>query len=94
MVKPIHDNILLEAVKREEKTESGIVLPETTRLDRQDSGVVKAVGPGRYAKGELIPMSVKAGDKILFKKYSPEEFEIDGVDHLLISESDVIAIVE
>ncbi len=85
IIKPIAEDIT---------TKSGIVLPETVEKEKAEKGEVLAVGPGRVLdSGELAPMSVKVGDKVMFKKYSPDEIKIDGEDLLVISESDILAII-
>jgi len=94
-LKPLHDNLVLKPISAEETTKSGIVLPETASKERPERGEVVAVGPGkRMDNGELSPMSLKIGDKVMFKKYSPDEIKIDNEEYLLISESDVLAILE
>ena len=75
-------------------TKSGIVLPETVEKEKAEKGEVTAIGPGRMLdNGGLAPMSVKVGDKVMFKKYSPDEIKIDGQELLIISESDILAII-
>jgi len=94
-LKPLHDNVVVKPSSVEEITKSGIVLPETASKERPERGEVVAVGPGkRMGNGELSPMSLKIGDKVMFKKYSPDEIKIDNEEYLLISESDVLAILE
>ena len=76
-------------------TKSGIVLPETAEKERPTRGKVLAVGPGKKNdKGEIIPMSVKVGDVVLFKKYGPDEIEIEGKKYLVGEEEDVLAIID
>jgi len=94
-IKPLHDNVVLEPLDAEKTTKSGIVLPETADKEKPEKGEVLAVGPGKRSEnGQILPMGVKAGDKVLFKKYSPDEIKIDGKEYLLISESDILAILE
>jgi chaperonin GroES len=84
----------MEPVEEEQKTKSGIVLPETAEKGRPVKGKVLAVGPGKMNdKGERISMSVKVGDTVLFKKYGPDEFELDGKKYLVGDEEDILAIV-
>jgi chaperonin GroES len=93
-LKPLHDNVVVKPASAEETTASGIVLPETSK-ERPEKGEVVAVGPGRHLEnGQLSKMDVKVGDKIMFKKYSPDEIKIDGEEYLLLRESDIIAILE
>lgn len=93
--KPLSNHLFLEALEEEKTTKSGIVLPETAEKERPTRGRVIAVGPGkRNEKGEVIPMSVKVGDVVLFKKYGPDEIEIDGKKYLVGEEDDILAIIE
>jgi len=76
-------------------TKSGIVIPDTADKEKPMMGTVVAVGPGKWSeKGELVPMSVKVGDKVLFKKYGPDEVEVDGKKYLVGDEDDILAIIE
>jgi len=94
-LRPLNDRVIVKAVAKEEKTKSGIVLPDTMDKERPEQGEVIAIGPGRLLEtGSRSAMSVKIGDKIVFKKYSPDEVKIDGVEYLVIAESDIMAIVE
>jgi chaperonin GroES len=94
-LRPLADRLIIEAGKNEEMTASGLVLPDTASKERPEQGKVIAVGPGRLDdKGNRIPMSAKVGDTIVFKKYSPDEVEIDKKKYLVISESDVLAVIE
>lgn len=94
-IKPLHDNVVLEPLDAEKTTKSGIVLPETADKEKPEKGEVLAVGPGKRSEnGQILPMGVKAGDRVLFKKYSPDEIKIDGKEYLLISESDILAVLE
>ena len=93
-IKPLADNLLVQASKAEEATRSGIVLPDTASKDRPEQGKVIAVGPGKSFEGKVVAMNVKVGDTILFKKYGPDEVKIDGKEFLILSESDVLAILE
>lgn len=93
-LKPLHDHVVLKPAKEEEVTASGIVLPDTADKDKPAQGEVVAVGPGKYNEdGDRMKMSVKVGDKVVFKKYSPDEVKIEGEEYLVVSESDIIAIV-
>ncbi|PIU08997.1 MAG: co-chaperone GroES [Candidatus Moranbacteria bacterium CG_4_8_14_3_um_filter_34_16] len=93
-IKPLHDNVVVKPAGVEEITASGIFLPETADKEKPEQGEVVAVGPGKFFEnGQLIPMSVKVGDKVMFKKYSPDEIKIDKKEYLLISESDILAIL-
>lgn len=93
-LRPLGDKLIVSAASKEEKTASGLVLPETS-TERPEQGTVVAVGPGRFDEdGERMPMSVNVGDKVMFKKYSPDEIKVDGVDYLVLSESDILAVIE
>ncbi len=93
--KPLSNHLFLEPVEEEKKTKGGIVLPETAEKEKPIKGKVLAVGPGkRNEKGELTPMSVKVGDIVLFKKYGPDEIEIDEKKYLVGDEDDILAIIE
>src|SRR3989338_5392474 len=94
-IKPLGDRVIVKPLGQEEVTASGIVLPDTIDKEKPEQGEVIAVGPGkRLESGEIAPMSVKVGDKVVFRKYSPDEIEIDGEDVLVISESDIVGILE
>ncbi|PIS34424.1 MAG: co-chaperone GroES [Parcubacteria group bacterium CG08_land_8_20_14_0_20_43_9] len=94
-IKPLADYILIEPVTAEEKTKSGIFLPETAEKERPEQGNVVAVGTGKKtASGKVIPLDVKVGDKVLFTKYGPNEIEIDGKEYLIAREDDILAVLE
>jgi chaperonin GroES len=94
MIKPLHDNIVLKPAQAEKTTKSGLVLPDTVDKGRPEQGTVVAVGPGKVLEnGSLSKMSLKVGDKVVFKKYSPDEIEIEGETHLILSESDILAVL-
>jgi len=93
-VRPLHDRVIVKRVKEEEKTKGGIIIPDTAK-EKPVEGKVIAVGDGKLADdGKKIPLEVKAGDKILFGKYAGTEIQIDGEEHLIMREDDIIAIVE
>ena len=92
--KPLHDHVIVKALAADEVTKSGIVLPDTVDKERPEKGEVIAVGPGRLTEsGQRAPMSVKIGDRVIFKKYSPDEIKVDGEELLVIKEGDVMAIL-
>ena len=94
-IKPLSDHIVIEPLKLEEKTESGILLPETAEKERPEQGKVIAVGPGkRTEKGDRIPPEVKAGDRVLFTKYGPNEIKVEDKEYLIAREEDILAILE
>jgi chaperonin GroES len=93
-VRPLHDRIILKRVKEEEKTKGGIIIPDTAK-EKPVEGKVVAVGAGKVLEdGKRIPLQVKAGDRVLFGKYSGTEIKIEGEEHLIMREDDVIAVVE
>jgi chaperonin GroES len=92
--RPLHDRLLVQRLDEEEKTRGGIIIPDTAK-EKPQQGRVLAVGPGRRDdKGELQPLDVRAGDKVLFAKYAGTEIKIDGEDRVILREEDVLAIVE
>lgn len=94
-IKPLSDHILIEPVKEEEKTSSGIFLPDTASKEKPEEGVVIAVGEGKRAEdGKIIPVSVKPGQKVLFTKYGPTEIKVEGKEYLIAREDDILAIIE
>lgn len=95
MIKPLHDNILIEPISNDIVSKTGIVLPDTVEKEKPEKGRIIEVGLGKNDNnGKKIPLSVSAGQIVMFKKYSPEELNIDGKDFLIISESDILAILE
>jgi chaperonin GroES len=92
-LKPLGDRVVVKPVEKEERTKSGIVLPDTAK-EKPQEGIVQAVGTGRILdNGTKIPMELKVGDKILYAKYAGNEFKIDEIEYLIVSEKDVLAIV-
>ncbi len=94
-LKPLSNNVIVKALLSEEITKSGIVLPDTIDKEKPEKGEIIACGAGKLLdNGQVAPMSVKVGDQVMFKKYSPDEIKIDGQEYLVLSESDIIAIIE
>lgn len=94
-LRPIGDHIVVKALPAETKSASGIIIPETSDKKRPERGEVIAVGNGHVLEnGTRSPMDVKPGDNVVFKKYAPDEVKIDGIEYLIISMGDVMAIVE
>jgi chaperonin GroES len=92
--RPLHDRVAVRALEQEEKTKGGIIIPDTAK-EKPMEGEVIAVGPGaRSEDGKLIPLDVKKGDRILFGKWSGTEVKIDGVELLIMKESDIMGIIE
>jgi len=92
--KPLHDRIAVERVAEEEKTKGGIIIPDTAK-EKPQEGEVISTGPGaRDDNGKIQPLDVKAGDRILFGKWSGTEVKVDGQDLLIMKESDVLGVIE
>ena len=92
-VKPLADRVLIEPNPAEEKTAGGLFIPDTAK-EKPSKGEVVAVGPGKHADdGKLVPMAVKVGDMVLFNKYAGTEVKIDGAEHLVMREDDILAII-
>ena len=92
--RPLHDRVVVKRVAEEEKTKGGIIIPDTAK-EKPMEGEIVAVGPGaRDEKGTLVPLDVKAGDRILFGKWSGTEIKLDGVEYLIMKESDIMGILE
>ena len=93
-IEPLHDNVVVKPLNQEEVTASGIVLPDTVDKEKPMQGEVIAVGPGRTQdNGQVTPVGVSAGDKVLFTKYAPDEVEIDGEEYLVVSADKILGIV-
>lgn len=92
--RPLHDRLVVKRIDAEEKTKGGIIIPDTAK-EKPQEGEVLAVGPGaRDESGKLVPLDVKAGDRILFGKWSGTEIKLDGEDLLIMKESDVMGVIE
>lgn len=91
-IKPLSDKILVKPLK-EKETKSGIVLPESAK-EKPQEGEVLAVGEGKWQEGKRVPLSVKAGDKVLFKQYGGEEIKVEGEELKILEEEDILAIIE
>jgi chaperonin GroES len=93
-VRPLQDRILVKRLEEEEKTKGGIIIPDTAK-EKPVEGEVIAVGNGKVNdKGEVRPLAVKKGDRILFGKYSGTEIKIEGVEHLILREEEVLGVIE
>ncbi len=93
-IKPLHDRVLLKRITEEEKTKGGIIIPDSAK-EKPMEGKIVAVGQGkRLEDGKLQPLNVKAGDRVLFGKYSGTEIKIDGEEHLILGEEEILGIVE
>ena len=92
--RPLHDRVLVRRLEEDERTVGGIIIPDTAK-EKPMEGEVLAIGPGaRNDKGELTPLDVKAGDRILFGKWSGSEVKIDGEELVIMKESDIMGIIE
>ncbi len=92
--KPLNDRVLVKRLESEEKTAGGLFIPDTAK-EKPSRGEVVAVGPGKSDEsGKRIAMSVKAGDNVLFNKYAGTEIKLDGVEHLVMREDDILAIID
>ena len=92
-IKPLEDRIVVQTAEAEQTTASGLVIPDTAK-EKPSKGEVVAVGPGKHADdGKLVPMAVKVGDMVLFNKYAGTEVKIDGAEHLVMREDDILAII-
>lgn len=94
MMKPLGDRVIIRLIEKEEKTQSGIFLPDTAK-EKPSEGEVVAVGSGKvYENGQRVALEVAVGDKVMFSKYAGTEVKIDGVDHLILAERDILAIID
>lgn len=94
-IKPLSDHILIEPIKEEEKTKTGILLPETAEKERPEQGKVVAVGAGKKSRdGKTTPLEIRVGDVVLFAKYGPTEVKINNKEYLIAKEEDILAVIE
>jgi chaperonin GroES len=92
-IRPLQDRVIVKRVKEEEKTKGGIIIPDTAK-EKPIEGEVIAVGPGKVEDGKRIELTVKAGDRVLFGKYSGTEVKLEGVEHLILREDDILGVLE
>ena len=93
-VRPLHDRVLVKRLEEDAKTKGGIIIPDTAK-EKPFQGEIIAVGKGRRTEdGKIIPLDVKAGDKVLFSKYAGTDIKIDDVEYLIMREEDVLGIIE
>jgi chaperonin GroES len=91
--RPLHDRVVVKRIEAEEKTAGGIIIPDTAK-EKPQQGEIVSVGPGgRDESGKLIPIDVKSGDRVLFGKWSGTEVKLDGVEYLIMKESDIMGVV-
>mgnify|MGYP001346135712 CR=1 FL=1 len=92
--RPLHDRVVVRRVEQEEKTAGGIIIPDTAK-EKPQEGEVIAVGPGaRNERGEIVPLDVKPGDRVLFGKWSGTEVKVEGEELLIMKESDILGVIE
>jgi chaperonin GroES len=93
-IRPLHDRIIVKRVdEKEERSAGGIIIPDTVK-EKPQEGKVVAVGPGRREDGKVLTPDVKAGDRVLFGKYTGTEIKLDGEEHLILREEDILGVVE
>ena len=94
-LRPLGDHVIVKALANDVMTKAGIVLPDTVDKEKPEKGEVIAIGPGKLLdNGSRATPSIKVGEKVIFKKYSPDEVKVDGQEYLVISEGDIMAILE
>ncbi|GAB6154052.1 co-chaperone GroES [Desulfosporosinus burensis] len=91
-IKPLADRVIIKALPMEEKTKSGIIMPDTAK-EKPQEGEIVAVGPGKMEKGVRVALDVKAGDRVIYSKYAGTEVKYDGQEYLILKESDILAIM-
>jgi chaperonin GroES len=93
-IQPLADRVVVKPMAKDEVSLSGIIIPDSAKQEAPSKGTVVAVGAGRYDDGDLLPMTVKVGDTILFSKYGYDEVKVDGQDYYILAESGVLAILK
>lgn len=97
-IKPLGDRVLIETLSAEDRngrTPGGIIIPDTVDRERPEQGLIIAVGDGRRSEdGQLIPLKVKKGQKVIFAKYGPDEIKVGDKEYLIVSESNILAVIE
>jgi len=93
-LRPLHDRVIIKRIEEEEKTSGGIIIPDTAK-EKPQQGKVLAVGKGRILEnGQVTPMVVKEGDRVLFSKYAGTDIKVEGEEHLIMREDDILAIIQ
>lgn len=92
-IRPLHDRVIVKRVATEEKSPGGLIIPDTAK-EKPQEGIVIAVGPGEQKDGQVIPVDVHAGEHVLFGKYSGTEVKLDGEEHVILRESDILGVLE
>jgi chaperonin GroES len=93
-IRPLGDRVVVRPAAKEEKSASGIIIPDTAHKEKPAQGTVVAVGEGRFEDGMKVPMTVKVGDKVLFSKYGYDEVKIGGEDYYVLSEASILAVLK
>ncbi|MBI4137988.1 MAG: co-chaperone GroES [Candidatus Wildermuthbacteria bacterium] len=94
-IRPLADHVVIEPLKEEQKTKTGILLPDTAEKEKSEQGTVVAVGPGKKDEdGKAVALEVKVGDTVLFTKYGPHEVKVDEKEYLVAKEEDILAVLE
>lgn len=91
-IKPLGDRVVIKQLPMEEKTKSGIIMPDTAK-EKPQEGEVVAVGPGKLEKGERVALDLQVGDKVIYSKYAGTEVKYDGEEYLILKESDILAVI-
>ena len=92
-VRPLGDRVLVLPIEQDEVKKGGIIIPDTAK-EKPQEGKIVAVGPGKHEDGKLVPMNVKKGDRVLYSKYGGTEIKIDGKDHLIMREDDILGVID
>lgn len=92
-VRPLHDRVLVKQLAGEERSKGGIIIPDTAK-EKPQEGLVIAVGSGRHENGKVIALDVQAGDHVLFSKYGGTELKLDGEEHLILRENEILGVIE
>ena len=92
-MRPLQDRVIVKRIEEEERTKGGIIIPDTAKEKPQEGRIV-AVGPGRHEDGKVIKLDVKAGDRILFTKYAGTEVKLDGEEHIIMREDDILGVID
>src|SRR6202012_2270208 len=92
--RPLHDRVVVKRIEAEEKTAGGIIIPDTAKEKPQQGEIVSVGAGGRDEAGKLIPIDVKPGDRVLFGKWSGTEVKLDGVEYLIMKESDIMGVID
>lgn len=92
-IRPLHDRVLVKRIDEEEKTRGGLYIPDTAK-EKPQQGMVIAVGSGRRENGNVVALDLKAGDRVLFSKYGGTEVKLEGEEHLILREEDILGVIE